>query len=216
MSVVPGSASPVRPIAAEPIRTAPRYRGRLPRPIGVFLRGPLNRFGLVVLVLLVLAASWPIRWLPHDPYVGDISIRLVPPSWEEGGESAYLLGTDGLGRDMLSMMIHGARYSLAIVSLAALLSLVVGVGLGLLAGYRRGWADDVIMRLVDIQLAFPLVVLVIAIVAALGPSFTNLVIVLGLAGWAPFARIVRGTVLSLREKEFVEAARAIGAGPGRI
>ena len=216
MSVVPDSASPVRPIAAEPIRRAPRYRGRLPRPIGVFLQGPLNRFGLVVLVLLVLAAFWPIRWLPHDPYIADISIRLVPPAWEEGGESAYLLGTDGLGRDMLSMMIHGARYSLAIVSLAALLSLVVGVGLGLLAGYRRGWADDVIMRLVDIQLAFPLVVLVIAIVAALGPSFTNLVIVLGLAGWAPFARIVRGTVLSLREKEFVEAARAIGAGPGRI
>jgi ABC-type dipeptide/oligopeptide/nickel transport system permease subunit len=127
-----------------------------------------------------------------------------------------LLGTDALGRDMLSMMVHGARYSLSIVALAAMLSLGIGVTLGLLAGYLRGWLDEAIMRLADIQLAFPLVVLVIAIVAVLGPSFTNLVIVLGFAGWAPFARLVRGTVLSLREKEFVESARTLGAGPIRI
>ena len=122
----------------------------------------------------------------------------------------YLLGTDALGRDMLSTIVHGARYSLSLVGLAAALSLVVGVLAGLAAGYLRGWLDEVLMRLADIQLAFPVVVLVIAIVAVLGPSFTNLVLVLGLEGWARFARIVRGNVLSLREKEFVEAARAIG------
>ena len=154
--------------------------------------------------------------LPHDPYEADISLRLLPPAWEKGAEPAYLLGTDALGRDMLSMMVHGARYSLSIVSLAALVSLVIGVALGLLAGYLRGWVDELAMRLADIQLAVALVVLVIAIVAVLGPNFTNLVIVLGLAGWAPFARLVRGAVLSLREKEFVEAARALGAGPVRI
>ncbi len=203
--------------AAAPPRVGVPFRTRrLPRPARVFLRSPLGVFGLAVLVLLTVAALWPVTWLPHDPYIADISLRLLPPAWEAGSEAGYPLGTDALGRDMLSMMVHGARYSLAIVSLAALLSLVVGVSLGLFAGYRRGWPDELIMRLVDIQLAFPLVVLVIAVVAVLGPSFWNLVLVLGLAGWAPFARIVRGVVLSLREKEFVEATRAVGAGPVRI
>jgi ABC-type dipeptide/oligopeptide/nickel transport system permease subunit len=202
------------PAGAAPV-TAARAR-RLPRPVQVFLRSPLSVAGAVAIVLLALAAAWPVALLPHDPYESDISLRLRPPAWEADAEPGYLLGTDALGRDMLSMMIHGARYSLSIVGLAALLSLVVGVVLGLLAGYLRGWVDELIMRLVDIQLAFPLVVLVIAIVAVLGPSFVNLVIVLGLAGWAPFARLVRGTVLSLREKEFIESARALGAGPARI
>jgi len=172
--------------------------------------------GAVVIVLLSLAACWPVALLPHDPYAADITLRLIPPAWEAGAEAGYLLGTDALGRDMLSMMVHGARYSLSIVGLAALLSLVVGVTLGMLAGYLRGWTDELVMRIADIQLAFPLVVLIIAVVAVLGPSFGNLVIVLGLAGWAPFARLVRGTVLSLREKEFVEAARALGASPVHI
>ena len=202
------------PAGAGPI-TAARGR-RLPRPVQVFLRSPLSVFGAVVIALLTVAAAWPAGLLPHDPYEADISLRLLPPAWQAGAEPGYLLGTDALGRDMLSMMIHGARFSLSIVGLAALVSLVVGVCLGLLAGYMRGWVDELVMRLVDIQLAFPLVVLIIAIVAVLGPSFVNLVIVLGLAGWAPFARLVRGTVLSLREKEFVESARALGADPIRI
>ena len=166
--------------------------------------------------MLALGAAWPVALLPHDPYASDISLRFIPPLWQEGGEQAYPLGTDALGRDMLSMIIHGGRYSLLIVTLAAILSLLLGVAAGLAAGFLGGWFDDLIMRLVDIQLAFPLVVLIIAIVAVLGPSFWNLVLVLGISGWAPFARIVRGTVLSLREKEFVEAARALGSDPLRI
>ena len=214
---VPVRASAL-PAGGAPVAAA-RSR-RLPRPVYQFSRSPLSVFGAVVLVLLVAAAAWPVALLPHDPYDADITLRLIPPVWEQDAEqragAVYLLGTDALGRDMLSMMVHGARYSLSIVALAALLSLGIGVTLGLLAGYLRGWLDEAIMRLADIQLAFPLVVLVIAIVAVLGPSFVNLVIVLGLAGWAPFARLVRGTVLSLREKEFVESARALGAGPVRI
>jgi len=205
--------------ATVPAGTGPVTAGRgrrLPRPVHVFTRSPLSVFGAVVIAVLLLAACWPVALLPHDPYEADISIRLLPPTWENGAEQGYVLGTDGLGRDMLSMMIHGSRYSLSIVGLAALLSLVVGVTLGLLAGYLRGWVDELVMRLADIQLAFPLVVLIIAIVAVLGPSFVNLVIILGLAGWAPFARLVRGTVLSLREKEFIESARALGADPIRI
>jgi ABC-type dipeptide/oligopeptide/nickel transport system permease subunit len=193
-----------------------RARRRLPRTVRMLLANPLTVFGMAVLLLLVLAAAWPLNWLPHDPYAADISLRFVPPIWQPGGEPAYVLGTDALGRDMLSMILHGGRYSLAIVSLAALLSLSVGVAAGLVAGYTRGRLDEVVMRLVDIQLAFPLIVLLIAIVAVLGPSFWNLVVVLGLAGWAPYARIVRGTVLSLREKEFIEAARALGASGPRI
>ncbi|MCC6180065.1 MAG: ABC transporter permease [Chloroflexi bacterium] len=207
------SIAPV-PAGSGPVTVA-RAR-RLPRPAQTFLRGPLSVFGAVVILVLALAAIWPAGALPHDPYESDISVRLIPPAWEAGGGAQYLLGTDALGRDMLSMMIHGARYSLSIVGLAVLLSLVAGVALGLMAGYWRGWVDELVMRLVDIQLAFPLVVLVIAIVAVLGPNFVNLVIVLGVAGWAPFARLVRGTVLSIREKEFVESARALGAGPIRI
>ena len=184
--------------------------------VHVLAGSPLTIFGGVMLSLLVLAALWPVGWLPHDPYEADIAQRFVPPSWLAGGRVEYLLGTDALGRDMLSTIVHGARYSLALVALAATLSLVVGVLAGLAAGYRRGWLDALVMRLADVQLAFPVVVLVIAIVAVLGPSFINLVLVLGLEGWARFARIVRGNVLSLREKEFVEAARAIGVSAPRI
>ena len=189
---------------------------RLPRVIQMLFGNPLTIFGTLILLLVIVAAAWPISLLPHDPYIADIMLRFIPPVWETGGSPEYLLGTDALGRDNLSMIIHGARYSLLIISLAALLSLVIGVTAGLLAGHHRGWIDEVLMRLVDIQLSFPLLVLIIAVVAVLGPSFRNIVIVLGIAGWAPYARIVRGVVLSLREKEFVEAARAMGAGNLRI
>jgi peptide/nickel transport system permease protein len=191
-------------------------RRPIPRIWQVLLRSPLTVIGIVILLLLTLAAAWPVIWLPHDPYTSDISLRFIPPLWQEGGERPYPLGTDALGRDMLSMIIHGGRFSLTIVTLAAIISLLIGVTAGLAAGFFRGWLDDLLMRLVDIQLAFPLVVLIIAVVAVLGPSFWNLVLVLGVSGWAPFARIVRGTVLSLREKEFVEAARALGSNPVRI
>lgn len=194
----------------------PRGARRVPRAVQLLLRNPLAVFGLVVLIALAIVVAWPVNWLPHDPYQTDISLRFVPPSWETGGRAEFLLGTDALGRDMLSMIVAGARFSLIIIFLAALLSLVVGVTTGLIAGYRGGSTDEVLMRLVDIQLAFPLVVLIIAIVAVLGSSILNLIIVLGLAGWAPYARIVRGWVLSIREREFVEAASASGASGMRI
>ncbi len=195
---------------------AMRVRSRVSKGVRLLLGTPVTLFGAVVLALFIVAAAWPVAWLPHDPYTTDIALRFVPPSWDLNGRPEYLLGTDAIGRDILSMIIHGARYSLAIVTLAVLISLLIGVTSGLVAGYYRGWADTVLMRLVDIQLAFPLMVLLIAVVAVLGPNFMNLVIVLGVTGWAPYARIVRGLVLSLREKEFVEATRAVGAGDLRI
>lgn len=172
--------------------------------------------GAIVLALLVIAALWPVGWLPHNPYEGDQADRLLPPVFLPGGSSEFLLGTDALGRDILSMLIAGSRYTLLIVGCAAAIGLVLGVIAGLMGGYFRGGSDVAIMRLADVQLAFPAIVLLIAIVAAFGPSIPNLILILGIVGWAPYARLVRGTVLSLRDKEFVQAARMTGVGNGRI
>lgn len=186
------------------------------RAISMLVRNPLTLTGMVMILLVIIAAAWPVEWLPHDPYSSDIRARFIPPSWVEGGQSEYLLGTDALGRGNLSMIIHGARFSLLVIVLSASVSLMLGVAAGLLAGFYRGWLDELIMRIVDIQLSFPLLVLIIAVVAILGPSFENLIIVLGLAGWAPYARIVRASVLSSREMEYFLAARAAGASDRRI
>ena len=133
-------------------------------------------------------------------------MRLTPPFLDAGDDPNICWATDPLGRDMLSMIMHGARFSLTITFLAVSLSLTTGVLSGLF-WILQGPVGDVLMRLADIQLAFPVIVLIMAVVAVLGPTFINLVIVLGLAGWAPYARIVRSSTLSLREREFVEAAR---------
>jgi ABC-type dipeptide/oligopeptide/nickel transport system permease subunit len=188
----------------------PKPHWQLPQALRTLLGDRLMLFGTLILLMVIIAAIWPISLLPHDPYTADISLRFVPPAWEENGKPEYLLGTDALGRDNVSMIIHGARFSLLIISFSVLLSLMIGVMAGLIAGYNRGWVDELLMRLVDIQLAFPVLVLIIAVVAVLGPNFRNLVLVLGVTGWAPYARIVRGTVLALREKEFIEAAEAVG------
>lgn len=169
----------------------------------------------VILVMLICAAM---PWLvaPHDPYLQSLSLRLKPPSFMEGGVPGYLLGTDYLGRDTLSRIIYGARVTLIVSLCAVIVSAIVGIWLGLLAGYFGGKTDAIILRLIDTQLAFPVVLLVIAIVAVVGPSLMNLVILMGISAWPRFARIVRGSVLSVKSLEFVEAARAMGAAQLRI
>lgn len=189
---------------------------RRPSVLRSLLRQPAAVFGIAVLAILVVCAVWPTDALPHSPYSGVQSLRFLPPFFLPGADGAYPLGTDSLGRDMLSMLVAGARSTLLIVACAGAIGLIVGVVTGLLAGYFGGWVDALIMRLADIQLAFPAIVLVIAIVAAFGPSVPNLILILGVVGWAPYARLVRGNVLSLRRKEFVEAALITGVGDGRI
>jgi peptide/nickel transport system permease protein len=153
---------------------------------------------------------------PADPIRNRLGYRLTPPAWASGGSPAHLLGTDTLGRDVASRLLYGARVSLVVGFAAVLLSGIAGVALGLVAGYYRGRLDDVLMRLGDVQLAFPVLVLAIAVLAALGASLVNMILVLGLTGWVNFARIARAETLSLRHREFVDAARALGAGDASI
>jgi peptide/nickel transport system permease protein len=159
--------------------------------------------GLVVLLFLLTAALAPLI-APYPPDEGDLMKRLSPPSRE------HWLGTDPLGMDLLSRVIYGARISLVIQITAVSIALVVGTLLGLLAGYYGGWFDNGIMRMMDILLAFPGIFLAISIIAVLGTGLTNLMLAAGIYSIPQFARIVRGSVLSLKEKEFIEAARAAG------
>jgi peptide/nickel transport system permease protein len=168
-----------------------------------------------VLAAVLLAALAP--WIaPHSPTSGNLALRLRPPAWQEAGSAERLLGTDLLGRDVLSRLVWGARVSLLIALAATALGAVVGSIVGLVAGFYRGAADAVLTKVIDVQLAFPFVLLAIAVVAVAGPSIPVLVVVLAIGAWVGHARIVRGLVLSLRERDYVQAALALGAGAPRI
>ncbi|MBL8838666.1 MAG: ABC transporter permease [Alphaproteobacteria bacterium] len=187
---------------------------------GNFLRAlAASKGGLIGAVLLLafvlLTAAAPLLPVP-GPTQSNLRARLQPPTLSLTEIGAHPLGTDNIGRDMLSRILHGGQLTLAVGAAAVVLGGVVGVLLGIVAGYRGGMWDRVLMRLVDIQLAFPLMLLALIIAAALGPSVRNLIIVLALTSWTRYARIVRGQTLAVREREFVQSARAIAASPWRI
>lgn len=170
---------------------------------------------LVLLGFGVGAAAAP--WVaPRDPLQQRVEKRLLPPVWDARGDPAYVLGTDAVGRDVLSRIVHGGRISLGVGFVGAGLGAIVGVTLGLIAGYFGGRLDAVLMRVADVQLAFPFIILAIALVAALGPSLVNIVVVLGLTSWVRFARVVRADTLVLRELESVAAVVALGGGHTRV
>ena len=172
------SAAPL-PGAAAPQR-ATRWR---------LLRNPSTLISLLLLAVMLLCAIVPDLLSPHDPYQQELSKRLLGPVFSANADPAHLLGTDQLGRDLLSRIIHGARITLLISVLAVLISSVLGTVVGLYAGYRGGWADLLLMRLIDMQLAFPVILLVIAVVALLGPSLVTLVAIIGLnLHWSQLAR----------------------------
>ena len=172
--------------------------------------------GLAVIVASVVLATVAPALAPDDPVRNDLLERLVPPMWVEGGSSRHPLGTDTLGRDVVSRLLYGARVSLVVGFSAVVLAGALGLLLGLVAGYYGGRLDDALMRLGDVQLAFPALVLAIAVLAVVGSGLVNIVLVLGVTGWVTYARIVRGETLSLRHREFVEGARALGAGDAAI
>jgi peptide/nickel transport system permease protein len=168
---------------------------------------------VLIALLVALLAPWV---APQSPIAGNLGARLKPPAWLDGAVAGRLLGTDLLGRDVLSRLIWGARISLLIALAATLIGATVGSVVGLLAGYHRGTVDAVLTKVIDVQLAFPFVLLAIAVIAVAGPSVPVLVIVLAIGAWVGHARIVRGLVLSLRERDYVQAARALGARGPRI
>lgn len=180
------------------------------RPLRTLLRDPLAVTGLVIVTALVAAAVLAPVLAAHDPGAVDPLDRLAPSSAE------HPLGTDELGRDMLSRLLFGARWSLGIAGLATLVVTVVGVLVGLVAGFYGGLVDTLIMRVVDVLLAFPSLVLYLAIVGTLGPGVENVFLALVAISWASYARVVRGLVLSVRERPFVRASRSLGAGDGRL
>jgi peptide/nickel transport system permease protein len=181
-----------------------------------FVRHPLGVIGGIILLVVFGSALLADYLAPHEPNKQRLVARFKPPVWAPGGSTTYLLGTDNVGRDIFSRIIHGSRISLVVGIAAVGISLLIGVTLGLLSGFLGGRVDATIMALVDIMLAFPPLILAFAIVAVLGPGIGNIILVLGLTGWERYARVVRAEVLALREREFVQAARAIGVATPTI
>ena len=175
-----------------------------------FVRHPLGVIGGIILLVVFGSAVLADYLAPHEPNKQRLVARFKPPVWAPGGSTTYLLGTDNIGRDIFSRIMHGSRISLIVGIAAVGVSLLIGVTLGLLSGFLGGRVDAFIMALVDIMLAFPQLILAFAMVAVLGPGIGNIILVLGLTGWERYARVVRAEVLALREREFVQAARAIG------
>ncbi|MGE5543018.1 MAG: ABC transporter permease, partial [Bacillota bacterium] len=180
------------------------------------LRRKTAVLGLAVVLTVILCAVFAPALAPRDPNRQNLDERLKPPAWLDGGSASHLLGTDHLGRDLLSRLIFGSRISLIVGFLATVVSGVLGTTLGLIAGYYGGPVDRVVGRLSEIQMAFPFILLTIAIIAALGPGLLNLILVIGVANWVVYARTTRGAALSVRAREFVEAARALGDSDARI
>ena len=177
---------------------------------------PVNLIALLF-VLFVLFAAVFAPWLaPFDPTAQSLRLRLKPPIWLDGSETGHFLGTDALGRDMMSRIIFGARISLLVGLTAVLLQTLIGVSAGLLAGYYGGFVDNVLMRFADVQQAIPFLVLVVAVAAVTGPSLLNTILILGITGWVTYGRVVRAQVLSLKQQEFVTASQAIGGKDRRI
>jgi ABC-type dipeptide/oligopeptide/nickel transport system permease subunit len=177
------------------------------------------KWGLAAAVVLagIVASAVFSAWLaPHDPIQVNIRHRLAPPAWMEGGGTAHLLGTDQVGRDLLSRMVYGGRVSLVVGIGAVALATTLGILLGLAGGYFGGRTDAVMMTGLNVMLSFPFVLLALAVIAVLGPSLVNMILVFGAAGWPIYARVVRAETLAIREREFIVASRALGTGHARI
>lgn len=177
---------------------------------------PGAMIGMIILSVVVVGAMFADQLSPQDPMKNRLIQKLRPPMGERALDG-YYLGTDHLGRDILSRLLIGAQPSLYIPFFAMLISLILGVGIGITAGLGRGWVDDVLMRLTDIQLSIPLILIIIAVIAAIGKTnILTLILVLGVTGWVSYSRLVRGEVLSIREREFILAAKAQGSDLLRV
>ena len=202
--------APARRGRHRPLRRAARASGTISRSTAA------PCIGLFVFILLVLVAIFAPLLAPHCPDVQDKTAFLLPPVWEEGGKAEYLLGTDPVGRDILSRLLYGARFSLLIGAVVVTISLFGGITLGLLAGYFRGWVDALIMRLMDLILAFPSLLLALVMVTILGPGLFNAMLAIALTLQPHFARLTRAAVMAEKNREYVVAAKVAGAGHLRL
>ena len=173
---------------------------------------PLAMLGGIILVVYVLAALLAPAITVYNPNRGNLRDRLNPPAWQAEGSWDYPLGTNSQGRDLLTRIIYGARISLAIGVLSVGISAVVGLSLGALSGFYRGWLDNIFSRFADLLLSFPYLIFAIGVMAFLGPGFTNLILALTFKGWVEFFRLVRGEMMAQKTQEYVEAARVSGEG----
>ena len=192
------------------VQSGPRWRLELARAGRSMVAARWPLLALFILFVVAVVAMFGPAFSPMDPNRQNIMLRLAEPGAAGARGAIHWLGSDGLGRDVLSRLLYGARISLLVGICAILVGGTIGVIAGLVSGYFGGWIDDIIMRLGDIQLAFPFILLAIMFLVVLGPGVGNLILVLGIGQWVTYARIVRAQTLSLREKEFVEAARALG------
>jgi len=199
-----------------PLEQAPLRRGRFAEFWYYFSQNRGAVIGLAVFSFIVFIAVFAPLIAPHSPSAQNRDAFLVPPFWQEGGSLTYLLGTDAVGRDMLSRLMYGSQFSLFIGLFVVVLSVSSGVMIGLLAGYFRGWVDTVIMRIMDVILAFPSLLLALVLVAILGPGLLNAMIAIALILQPHFVRLTRASVMSERDREYVIASRVAGAGPVRL
>ena len=191
-----------------------KFRGRTKRK-SIFLEVTFVLPTLVFLLAIIMALFAPLL-APYDPIQPVPTDRLMPPFFMEGGSTDHILGTDGLGRDIMSRVIYGTQISLSIAVLVIFITSSIGTVLGILSGYLGGRVDAFLMRITDMSMAFPPILIAILFAAAIGPSYWTVVIALSLLGWAPTARLIRGEALRIREEDFVAQARVIGASPFRI
>jgi peptide/nickel transport system permease protein len=181
---------------------------------------PVIILSLMILMAIFADLAWlgfpDVRLAPYDPVKMSLPDRLMPPFWAEGGSTEHLLGTDKMGRDVLSRLIFGARISLSVSLLVILITSAIGTFLGIIGGYLGGRTEAFLMRITDISMAFPPILVAMLLVVSMGPSFATVVLSISLLGWAPYARLIRGETLRIREEDFIAQARIIGCSPFRI
>ncbi|MCL6706440.1 ABC transporter permease [Pseudomonas sp. R2.Fl] len=195
-------------------RPQSRWQARSGRIYVIWRQFSANRLavvGLLILLGLLFVAAFADLLAPYSPVTGDLkNARLLPP------DALHWLGTDGQGRDILSRLIHGSRLTLLVVGLVAVIAAPVGLLIGTVSGYAGGWVDGVLMRVTDIFLAFPKLVLALALVAALGPGIENAILAIAVTSWPPYARIARAETMTFRNSDYIAAVRLMGASPARI
>jgi peptide/nickel transport system permease protein len=173
-------------------------------------------WAFLIIILICFCAIFAPQISPNDPGLIELTHRLTPPVWQDGGSSSRILGTDAIGRDLLSRIIYGSRISIFVGLMAVLIGGGAGMLIGLIAGYKEGWFDNVVMRIADVQMSVPFILLALIILAILGPGLEKLIMVLALQSWIPYARVVRGETLRLKKLDYVEASRAQGSSDLKI